>query len=50
MNKYWLYLDNGYYGYLFQDNKPLPGDYVTIRVKHPDGSVTKEIGWVLRVE
>ena len=48
MSQIWVTLLDGSYGYMWGDALPLPGDTVTIRVRHTNGSYTKVTGIVSR--
>lgn len=50
VEKFWVVLTNGFYGYLFATVKPLIGDWVTIYVLWPDDTITQERGQISRVE
>ena len=49
MQRYWITLISGEYGYLFAEKKPLPGTWVTICVENIDGSKHEVYGRVSRV-
>ena len=49
MQRYWITLVSGDYGYMFAEKKPLPGTWVTILVENSDGSKHEVYGRVSRV-
>ncbi|AIX11975.1 hypothetical protein ACQ46_gp004 [Citrobacter phage Moon] len=48
MSQAWITLVDGSYGYMWTDALPLPGDWVTIRVRQIDNSFKKVYGQVSR--
>ncbi|QQG32346.1 hypothetical protein CkP1_0004 [Citrobacter phage CkP1] len=46
MYQVWVTLTDGSFGYMWADALPLPGDWVTIRVRQPDNSLKKVYGQV----
>ncbi|QPB09037.1 hypothetical protein CPT_Metamorpho_300 [Klebsiella phage Metamorpho] len=49
MQRYWITLISGEYGYMYAEKKPLPGTWVTIFSEQWDGTVVQVRGRVSRV-
>lgn len=50
LTRFWVILVDGTYGYIWSESKPLPGEWITIRVEKPDGSgEIKVFGQVSRI-
>lgn len=50
VEKFWVVLTNGIYGYLFSTKRPLVGDWVDVYVLWPNDDITIERGQISRVE
>lgn len=50
MQKLWITLATGEFGYLWAERKPLFAEFVTISVERDDGTLLKVRGQVYKIE